>query len=199
MLKLREANKHAFQKHTAAQSSNSYSESGSGLVDTGNVAPAPGPHLPPQIPEGRKIELVTSTSKPSASKVSTPQLEKPNTEKLACPGGNLVSYWHATTAQDLQFKSPYAQKRPAGSKKSRLMDKYVTFEPDVGGWNNIRMQMELVIVFAAATGRTLVMPPEQAMVGVCLTFRVLMNMLKIDRYISYIFFLLCMCTLFSIY
>jgi hypothetical protein len=23
---------------------------------------------------------------------------------------------------------------------------------DVGGWNNIRMQMELVLVFAAATG-----------------------------------------------
>ena len=34
---------------------------------------------------------------------------------------------------------------------------------DVGGWNNIRMQMELVLVFAAATGRTLVLPPDQPM------------------------------------
>jgi hypothetical protein len=33
----------------------------------------------------------------------------------------------------------------------------------VGGWNNIRMQMELVLVFAAATGRTLVLPPDQPM------------------------------------
>lgn len=35
--------------------------------------------------------------------------------------------------------------------------------PDVGGWNNIRMQMETVVVFAAATSRTLVLPPDQPM------------------------------------
>ncbi len=34
---------------------------------------------------------------------------------------------------------------------------------DVGGWNNIRMQMELCLVFAYATGRTFVMPPDQPM------------------------------------
>jgi len=37
------------------------------------------------------------------------------------------------------------------------------FLADVGGWNNIRMQMELVMVFAFATGRTLVLPPDQPM------------------------------------
>lgn len=35
--------------------------------------------------------------------------------------------------------------------------KYLTFEPDKGGWNNVRMNVETVIVMAHAMGRTLVM------------------------------------------
>jgi hypothetical protein len=31
----------------------------------------------------------------------------------------------------------------------------------LGGWNNIRMGMETVLLFAHATGRTLIIPPEQ--------------------------------------
>ena len=42
-------------------------------------------------------------------------------------------------------------------------ERYLTFEPDGGGWNNIRMAMETVIVMAHAMGRTLVLPPEKRM------------------------------------
>ena len=41
--------------------------------------------------------------------------------------------------------------------------KYMTFEPDPGGWNNIRMSMESVLAMAVAMGRTLVLPPSQGM------------------------------------
>jgi hypothetical protein len=38
--------------------------------------------------------------------------------------------------------------------------KYVVFQSDLGGWNNIRMALEVVILFAYASGRILVMPPD---------------------------------------
>ena len=43
------------------------------------------------------------------------------------------------------------------------VERYLTFEPDHGGWNNIRMAMETALVMGHATGRTLVLPPEQRM------------------------------------
>eukprot|EP00804_Cyclotella_cryptica_P021009 CCRYP_009319-RF/>CCRYP_009319-RF protein AED:0.08 eAED:0.08 QI:126/0.75/0.8/1/0.75/0.8/5/0/745 len=42
-------------------------------------------------------------------------------------------------------------------------EKFLTFEPDHGGWNNIRMAMETALVMSHAMGRTLVLPPEQGM------------------------------------
>jgi len=63
-------------------------------------------------------------------------------------------YWNDPQGDhDRNFKSPFAL--PSASRKP----KYITFEPDRGGWNNIRMNLEFIFIFAAATGRTLVLPP----------------------------------------
>ncbi len=60
-------------------------------------------------------------------------------------------FWSDIEA-DQDYKSPFYDE-----------EKYITFEPDHGGWNNIRMAMETVLVFAHAMGRTLVLPPEKKM------------------------------------
>lgn len=66
-------------------------------------------------------------------------------------------YWNDVQGlKDREFISPFV------NNDSETDDvKYLTFEPDRGGWNNIRMSMEIVFVFAAATGRTVVLPPDQ--------------------------------------
>jgi len=63
-------------------------------------------------------------------------------------------YWEDIPT-DSKFVSPYATygKTP----------KYLTFEPDSGGWNNVRMAMETATVLAQAMGRILVLPPEQTL------------------------------------
>ena len=75
--------------------------------------------------------------------------------ELNCPNADLVSFWKGPRASDLLWESPFINIGPKA--------KYVTFEPDPGGWNNIRMQFETILVFALATGRIFVLPPDQPM------------------------------------
>ena len=62
-------------------------------------------------------------------------------------------YWSDLPA-DSTYKSPFS--RDKGSRKQ-----YLTFEQDDAGFNNMRSSMEVIVVLAHATGRTLVLPPKQ--------------------------------------
>jgi hypothetical protein len=73
----------------------------------------------------------------------------------SCYVDPLIKYWEDTT--DCYDSS---LKRISGS-TARLEDRrYILFQPDLGGWNNIRMSLETTMVFALATGRILVLPPD---------------------------------------
>jgi hypothetical protein len=65
-----------------------------------------------------------------------------------------VIYWKSIPS-DKKWVSPF---KDVGPKR-----KFLTFEPDHGGWNNIRMAFESTLLVAAAGGRTLVMQPRQRM------------------------------------
>jgi len=67
-------------------------------------------------------------------------------------------YWQDISS-DSSYTPPFYKINNQEGKKR----KYMTFEPDGGGWNNIRMGMESTIAMAVAMGRTLVMPPQKKM------------------------------------
>lgn len=76
---------------------------------------------------------------------------------LVCDGKRInseVIYWKLVEG-DNEFESPITPHH------GDHHDKYITFEYDHGGWNNVRMGMEILVVMAHATGRTLVLPPPQ--------------------------------------
>jgi hypothetical protein len=76
---------------------------------------------------------------------------------LVCHGERTDSeiiYWRVVP-HDIDYESPITPHHGVHD------DRYLTFEYDQGGWNNIRMGMESLIVAAHAMGRTLVIPPQQ--------------------------------------
>jgi len=72
----------------------------------------------------------------------------------------LVSYWNDPRSDvDRAFQSPFLDP-PSAYITTPKRRRYLSFEPDLGGWNNIRMEFEIMVVLAAATGRTLILPPD---------------------------------------
>ena len=79
-----------------------------------------------------------------------------NCDSYGGPSNDLAKemiYWNEIDESD--YRSPFA------ALNSPEEPKYLTFEPDEGGWNNIRMSMETAVAMAVSMGRTLVMPPHQ--------------------------------------
>lgn len=75
-----------------------------------------------------------------------------------CPMISYVRFWNKEFADEDCYRSPASH--PLGMKAPVQERKYLVFEPDRGGWNNIRMAAETAIIFAHASGRILVLPPE---------------------------------------
>ena len=85
----------------------------------------------------------------------TPALEGGSRGAIKCDVNvDSLAYWNDPQgAFDRSFASPF---RASGQRKQ-----YITFWQDCGRFNNIRMSLEIIFVFAAATGRTIVLPPNQ--------------------------------------
>ena len=76
---------------------------------------------------------------------------------MICNGKRVDSeiiYWKIVPG-DAQYESPITPHH------ANHHDRYLSFEYDQGGWNNVRMSLECLIVVAHAMGRTLIIPPQQ--------------------------------------
>ena len=75
-------------------------------------------------------------------------------------------YWYDIPTDAIR---PSRQRRNRNTHHNRkqqdeqAQEQYLTFEPDKGRWNNVRMNLETVIALAYAMGRTLVLPHAQEM------------------------------------
>ncbi|KAL7578080.1 hypothetical protein ACA910_015013 [Epithemia clementina (nom. ined.)] len=111
----------------------------------------------PVLLQNKQPEFKTSSSSSSSLNQNEPQQSLAG---LSCMdhGGpldesatNEMVYWKDIASDNTHVSPFYAPHL------------YLTFEPDHGGFNNIRMAMETVVALAYAMGRTLVLPPAQKM------------------------------------
>ena len=70
---------------------------------------------------------------------------------LKCDMYPYVKFWNRRLYPEDCYKSPLMH--PLGLLGPVEEQKYVVFQPDGGGWNNIRMAAEVAMLFAHVTGR----------------------------------------------
>jgi hypothetical protein len=90
----------------------------------------------------RNIVSVTADATTQSCKSSFP---------LKCEMYPYVQFWNKVLYKEDCYQSPL--RHPLKDKAPPEEQKYVVFQPDGGGWNNIRMAAETVMIFAHATGR----------------------------------------------
>jgi hypothetical protein len=85
----------------------------------------------------------------------TPALMGASRGKIKCDVNvDFMAYWNDPQGErDRKFVSPF--------KKDDKQTRYITFWQDAGRFNNIRMSFEIIVVIAAASGKTVVLPPTQ--------------------------------------
>jgi len=104
-----------------------------------------------------ETSTLTTKTMPTSAKASSQRVSFPSqcTSSIA----NLIKFWKDGEGDEgaETFTSPL---RSTSGKSAPLLDqRYVVFQSDLGGWNNIRMALETVIMIALVTGRILVLPP----------------------------------------
>ncbi|KAL7571564.1 hypothetical protein ACA910_020979 [Epithemia clementina (nom. ined.)] len=127
----------------------------------------------PRQQHGNKKRHTSFMSLTSSAAIDAPSypLDDP---KRSLAGLTCVDHGGPNNDQVVQDEMVYWREMPSDSAFRRLSggtslnndemvenELFLTFEPDVGGWNNIRMGLETVLALAVAMGRTLVLPPAQ--------------------------------------
>lgn len=117
--------------------------------------------VPPQSPKVVRKKQQLARGVAGLPMAQTPALVGARPGHIECDVDvDYLAYWNDPQGKfDRDFVSPFATPPEHGG-TTKTTTKYLTFQPDSGGWNNIRMSMEIIFVMAAATGRTLVLPPK---------------------------------------
>ncbi|KAL9183369.1 hypothetical protein ACHAXT_005156 [Thalassiosira profunda] len=109
-------------------------------------------------------------AKPAVASPQNPEDEVPMPDGMESPLHDIAGLHcadHGGPSDDVAAEMVYwkdipsdaAFKSPIGNEPGKR--KYLTFEPDGGGFNNARMSMETIVLMSHAMGRTLVLPPSQ--------------------------------------
>jgi hypothetical protein len=114
-------------------------------------------HMHDTLVQPSGVESPHSSTSETSEEVAVDEEGEEKRGLLQCDGKYIdseVIYWKIVPG-DNTYESPITPHHDLHH------DRYLTYEYDEGGWNNIRMSLECVLVFTHAMGRTLVSPPRQ--------------------------------------